>query len=142
MSLDTAGVPPGPVYADVDPRRVQRIVRNLLCNAVEYGEGHPVEIALTADQHRLALTVRDHGIGLRPGEAALVFARFWRSDPSRARHSGGTGLGLSIALEDARLHGGWLQACGEPGQGALFRLVLPRRAGAGTGPAELALGRA
>ena len=59
----------------------------------------------------------------------MVFNRFWRADPARARTSGGTGLGLSISLEDAHLHGGWLQAWGEPGGGAQFRLTLPRRAG-------------
>jgi len=58
-----------------------------------------------------------------------VFNRFWRADPSRARQTGGTGLGLSISLEDARLHGGWLEAWGAPGQGAQFRLTLPVRAG-------------
>jgi two-component system, OmpR family, sensor histidine kinase MtrB len=73
--------------------------------------------------------VRDHGVGLRPGDAAMVFNRFWRADPARARTTGGTGLGLSISLEDAHLHGGWLQAWGEPGGGAQFRLTLPRRAG-------------
>ena len=65
----------------------------------------------------MAVIVRDHGVGLRPGEAALVFNRFWRAEESRARRSGGTGLGLSISVEDARLHGGWLQAWGEPGRG-------------------------
>jgi two-component system sensor histidine kinase MtrB len=76
----------------------------------------------------VAISVRDHGVGLRPGEAALVFNRFWRADPSRARTVGGTGQGLSIAIEDARLHHGWLQAWGEPGQGSCFRLTLPRTA--------------
>ena len=55
--------------------------------------------------------------------------RFWRADPARARTSGGTGLGLAISLEDTHLHGGWLQAWGRPGEGAQFRLTLPRRAG-------------
>jgi two-component system sensor histidine kinase MtrB len=64
-------------------------------------------------------------VGHRPGETSLVFSRFWRADPARARSTGGTGLGLSIALEDAHLHGGWLQAWGEPGQGSQFRLTLP-----------------
>jgi two-component system sensor histidine kinase MtrB len=68
-------------------------------------------------------------VGLQPDDSAVVFNRFWRADPARARSTGGTGLGLSIALEDARLHGGWLQAWGAPGQGAQFRLTLPRRAG-------------
>jgi two-component system, OmpR family, sensor histidine kinase MtrB len=58
-----------------------------------------------------------------------VFNRFWRADPSRARQTGGTGLGLSISAEDARLHGGWLEAWGAPGGGAQFRLTLPVRAG-------------
>ena len=84
---------------------------------------------MSADEHAAALTVRDHGIGLKPGETAMVFNRFWRADPARARTTGGTGLGLAISLEDARLHGGQLQAWGRPGDGALFRLTLPRRVG-------------
>ena len=77
----------------------------------------------------MAVTVTDYGVGLKPEEADLVFNRFWRADPSRQRHTGGTGLGLAIALEDARLHGGWLQASGRPGRGARFRLTLPRYKG-------------
>ena len=96
---------------------------------VEHGEGRPVEIAVAVNESAVAVTVRDHGVGLRPGEAALVFNRFWRADPARARTTGGTGLGLAISLEDARLHDGWLQAWGEPGEGSCFRLTLPRRAG-------------
>src|SRR5882762_1251778 len=120
---------PGGVYAEIDPRRVERIVRNLVANALDHGEGKPVRIRLGADEDSVAVLVRDHGLGLKPGEAGLVFNRFWRADSSRARRSGGTGLGLSISLEDARLHGGWLQAWGEPGRGAAFRLTLPRSVG-------------
>ena len=58
-----------------------------------------------------------------------MFNRFWRADPSRNRRTGGTGLGLAISHEDARLHGGWLEAWGEPGQGSCFRLTLPRAVG-------------
>jgi two-component system, OmpR family, sensor histidine kinase MtrB len=122
-------VPPTPVVAEVDPRRVERVLRNLIGNAVEHGEGLPIEITLAGDDHAVAIAVRDHGVGLQPGEAAMVFNRFWRADPSRNRRTGGTGLGLSISLEDARLHGGWLHAWGRPGQGAQFRLTLPRRRG-------------
>src|SRR5205814_1943482 len=111
------------------PRRVERILRNLIGNAVEHGEKRPVRVCLAADEHAVAMTVRDHGIGLAPGDEKQVFNRFWRADPSRARQTGGTGLGLSISLEDARLHGGWLEAWGQPGQGAVFRLTLPVRAG-------------
>ncbi len=86
-------------------------------------------VLVAANDHAAALAVRDYGVGLKPGEAAMVFNRFWRADPARARTSGGTGLGLSISLEDARLHGGWLQAWGEPGRGAQFRLTLPATCG-------------
>jgi two-component system sensor histidine kinase MtrB len=122
-------VPNVPVIAEVDPRRVERILRNLIGNAVEHGERRPVKVTLAADDQAVAVTVRDHGIGFAPGDEKQVFNRFWRADPSRARQTGGTGLGLSISLEDARLHGGWLEAWGQAGQGAQFRLTLPVRAG-------------
>ena len=108
---------------------MERILRNLFTNAIDYADGHDVDVLLAANEDATALAVRDHGIGLAQGESAMVFNRFWRADPARARTTGGTGLGLSIALEDAHLHGGWLQAWGEPGNGAQFRLTLPRRAG-------------
>ncbi|NMH93542.1 HAMP domain-containing histidine kinase [Pseudonocardia bannensis] len=120
---------PVEVFAEVDPRRVERIVRNLVANAIDHGEGRPVRVTLGSDEHTVAVLVRDEGVGLRPGEAGLVFNRFWRAEESRARRSGGSGLGLSISLEDARLHGGWLQAWGEPGVGSAFRLTLPRTVG-------------
>ena len=108
-----------------DRRRIYRVVRNLLENAVEHGEGKSIEVSIAVDSEAAAITVRDHGVGLRPGEATLVFNRFWRADAARARTTGGTGLGLSIAFEDARLHGGWLEAWGQPGQGSCFRLTIP-----------------
>ncbi len=122
-------VPEERCVADIDPRRVERILRNLLVNAVEHAEGSTVEVTVGADAHAVAITVRDRGVGMTPDEAAHVFDRFWRADPARARTTGGTGLGLAISLEDAHLHGGWLEAWGRPGRGASFRLTLPRRAG-------------
>jgi two-component system sensor histidine kinase MtrB len=122
-------LPADPVVAEVDVRRVERILRNLIGNAIEHGEGKQVKVRLAAREGAAAITVRDYGVGLKPGEEKLVFNRFWRADPSRARQTGGTGLGLSISVEDARLHGGWLEAWGAPGQGAQFRLTLPTRAG-------------
>jgi two-component system sensor histidine kinase MtrB len=122
-------VPGDPVIAEIDPRRIERVLRNLIGNAIEHSEGKPVCVTLAADDSAVAVTVRDRGLGLRPGEEKLVFNRFWRADPSRARQTGGSGLGLSISLEDVRLHGGWLEAWGAPGQGAQFRLTLPVRAG-------------
>ncbi|MEV0678228.1 MtrAB system histidine kinase MtrB [Actinosynnema sp. NPDC050436] len=122
-------LPDHEVTAELDSRRVERILRNLLANAIDHGEGLPVELTLRGDGDAVAVTVRDRGVGLRAGEADLVFNRFWRADPSRNRRTGGTGLGLSISLEDARLHGGWLEAWGERGYGAVFRLTLPCRHG-------------
>ena len=112
-------------------------MRNLVTNAIDHA-GTPADgrrrdardrRPVAADDQAAAIAVRDYGVGLAPGESAMVFNRFWRADPARARTSGGTGLGLSISLEDAHLHGGWLQAWGRPGEGAQFRLTLPRRAG-------------
>ena len=117
----------GSCVAAVDARRIDRVLRNLVVNAIEHGEGRPIELSVAWDEDAVAIGVRDHGVGLRPGESSLVFNRFWRADPARARTTGGTGLGLAISLEDARLHGGWLQAWGEPGDGSNFRLTLPRR---------------
>ena len=129
-----------PCVAEIDARRIERVLRNLVVNALEHGNGAPVTITTAADAVGVAVSVRDHGVGLKPGESALVFNRFWRADPSRARTLGGTGLGLAIASEDTRLHGGWLQAWGEPGQGSCFRLTLPRAAGVELTTSPLPLG--
>jgi len=123
-------LPNEPCVAEMDRRRVERILRNLLVNAVEHGEGRDVVVMSAADRDAVAVSVRDFGVGLAAGEEHLVFDRCWRADPARARTIGGTGLGLAIALEDARLHGGWLEARGEPGHGSVFRLTLPREVGA------------
>jgi two-component system sensor histidine kinase MtrB len=133
-------LPAEPCVAEVDRRRVERILRNLLLNAVEHGENKHTVVTAAMDSGAVAISVRDFGVGLRPGEDQLVFDRFWRADPARARTSGGTGLGLAIALEDARLHGGWLEAWGEPGRGSVFRLTLPRVAGGEMHGSPLPLG--
>jgi len=115
--------------AEVDPRRLRRILRNLLGNAIEHGEGRPIEVEVDSDASAVAVAVRDHGVGMSPDDAARVFDRFWRADPSRRRTIGGTGLGLAISLEDAALHGGRLEVWSEPGSGSRFVVTLPRVAG-------------
>jgi two-component system sensor histidine kinase MtrB len=125
----TLVAPRKPCVAEVDPRRIERILRNLLANAIEHGEGRPVVVRVAQNDDAVAVAVRDHGVGLEPEAVGMVFSRFWRGDPARARTTGGTGLGLSIALEDAHLHDGWLQAWGEPGDGCQFRLTVPSRLG-------------
>ena len=121
--------PASPCTAEVDSRRIERVLRNLLGNAIEHGEARPIDVTVECDEHAVAVGVRDHGVGLAPAQLPLVFDRFWRGDPARARTTGGSGLGLAISLEDTRLHGGWLEVWGRPGQGCHFVLTVPRVAG-------------
>jgi two-component system sensor histidine kinase MtrB len=122
-------LPDSDAAADFDPRRIERILRNLVVNAIEHAEERPVEVTVAEDDRAVAVVVRDYGVGMTKQEVEHVFDRFWRADPARARTTGGSGLGLAIALEDAHLHAGRLDAWGRPGQGASFRLTLPRSAG-------------
>jgi two-component system sensor histidine kinase MtrB len=121
--------PQYPVHIRADFRRVERIMRNLISNALDHAEGKSIEISCVETGTEVAISVRDHGEGMEEASLTRVFDRFWRADPSRARTRGGTGLGLSIALEDARLHNGELDAWGAVGDGANFVLTLPRIAG-------------
>lgn len=118
--------PGGYSPVDLDPRRVRRVLRNLIGNAIEHGEGQPIVVTVDSNQYAVAVGVRDFGLGMRPEDAEHVFDRFWRADPSRRRTIGGTGLGLSIALGDAKLHGGTLQVWSELGVGTNFVLTIPR----------------
>jgi len=118
--------PGGYFEAEADGRRIRRIVRNLLGNAIEHGEGRPIVVSVDSDARAVALSVRDYGSGMSEAESERVFDRFWRADPSRKRTIGGTGLGLAISLEDATLHGGALEVWSAPGAGSCFRLTLPR----------------
>jgi len=114
------------IMIKADIRRVERILRNLMANAIDHAEEMQIDVRIEASEHDVAVGVRDYGVGLDENALMRVFDRFWRADPSRARTRGGTGLGLSIALEDARLHNGELEAWGRPGRGAHFVVTLPR----------------
>jgi two-component system sensor histidine kinase MtrB len=122
--------PGGYFEAEVDSRRIRRILQNLLGNAIDHGEGKPIVVWVDSDADAVAIAVRDYGVGMTPEAMARVFDRFWRADPSRQRSTGGTGLGLAIALEDSALHGGWLEVWSAEGEGSCFRLTLPRVRGA------------
>ncbi|WP_405217050.1 MtrAB system histidine kinase MtrB [Agrococcus sp. Ld7] len=118
--------PGGHFEAEVDPRRIRRILQNLLGNAIDHGEGKPIAVIVDSSTDAAAIAVRDHGVGMTEIEMSRVFDRFWRADPSRQRRTGGTGLGLSISRDDAALHGGWIDVWSKPGAGTQFRLTLPR----------------
>ena len=117
------------VDAQINPSRIERVLRNLIANALEHGANAPVEIHLAGDDQVVAIGVRDYGVGIDAIAAARLFDRFWRADPSRVRKLGGTGLGMAISLEDVRLHLGWLHVWGAPGRGTYFRMTVPVRAG-------------
>ncbi len=121
--------PAEPISVVLDPRRIDRILRNLLINAIEHAENKDIEVLIKATEQTVAISVRDYGVGLRRSELTRVFDRFWRADPARARTKGGTGLGLSIAQEDAQLHSGVIEVWGEIGKGAEFIFTFPRERG-------------
>lgn len=131
--------PGGYFEAEVDARRIRRILQNLLGNAIDHGEGKPIVVYVDSNADAVAIAVRDHGVGMAKADVARVFDRFWRADPSRQRTTGGTGLGLAISQEDAIVHGGELDVWSEPGRGSCFRLTLPRHRGELIGQSPLDL---
>jgi two-component system sensor histidine kinase MtrB len=118
-------VPPATlVVADTDPRRVERILGNLLDNAAEHAGGSDVDVVLEAgDDGAITLAVDDRGPGVPPDRLKRIFERFAKLDPSR--RSGGSGLGLAIAAEHAAILGGYLEATNRPGGGLRVALELP-----------------
>ena len=121
--------PENTILVDVDPRRIRRIIRNFITNALDHREGKSIDIQIIESDNEVSIGVRDYGIGFAYTDKKLLFERFWRADSSRARTTGGTGLGLSIALEDAVLHQGEIDVWGERGKGAHFVLTIPKFAG-------------
>jgi two-component system sensor histidine kinase MtrB len=118
-------LPAGNVEAEFDAKRIERLLRNLLSNAVEHGEGKPIVVEVGANAQAVAVCVTDQGVGMTKQQLERIFDRFWRADPARQRSVGGTGLGLAISKEDAILHRGWLQVWSKPNRGSCFRLTLP-----------------
>ena len=119
-------LPQGEVLAEFDSRRIERLIRNLLANAIEHGEGKPIKVDVGVNETAVAVLVSDQGVGMTEAQLNRVFDRFWRADPARQRTTGGTGLGLAISMEDTLLHGGSLEVTAKPNAGARFRLTLPK----------------
>lgn len=111
-----------------DPDRIAQVLVNLIGNALHYtpaGGRITVRCSL-ADDGMPALIVSDTGIGIAPGQLSLVFERFYRADPSRARSSGGSGIGLTISRHLAWAMGGDLRAASAgQGAGSTFTFTVP-----------------
>ncbi len=122
IALDTV-----PLRVLADPMRLAQILDNLVGNAIRYGrDGGSVTLGLRAEGRTGAISVHDDGPGLDPAEAARVFDRFYRADPSRSRAAGGSGLGLAITRSLAEAMGGSVAASSPgPGMGATFTVRLP-----------------
>ena len=113
----------GALVIETDPRRLERILGNLLDNAREHAAGAPVEVTLGVDEREIVLAVADRGPGVPPDRLERIFERFYKADPSR--HGGSSGLGLAIAAEHAALLGGYLTAANRAGGGLRIELRLP-----------------
>lgn len=116
----TSAMPPVPV----DPQRLERVVVNLLTNALKYSPaGTPIELRLQQTEEAVELSVQDHGLGLLPEDAVRLFQKYYRT--KEGRRAKGAGLGLYICRLIAEAHGGRIRVESEPGQGAIFTVTLP-----------------
>ena len=124
MAVD-AQIPDEPVWADLAPGRIQRVMDNLLANGLKYGApGGWLSVTVTPTAKRVRVEVADRGPGIPALEQGLIFHRFYRGDAARSR-AGGSGLGLAIAREIVLRHGGAIGVTDRPEGGACFWFELP-----------------
>src|SRR5690349_19575109 len=110
-----------------DEQRLRQVLTNLVTNALTYTPQHgEIELRVRAERDRCTIEVRDDGPGMTREAAAHAFDRFYRADAGRSRARGGAGLGLSIVASIVAAHDGEVSVETAPGQGATFRVVLPR----------------
>jgi two-component system phosphate regulon sensor histidine kinase PhoR len=108
-----------------DPFKLEQMFINLIDNAVKYTEKGKITIAVERKEDRIAIEVKDTGIGIPREHISRVFERFYVVDKSRSKRLGGTGLGLSIVKHIALLHGGEVAVESDPGKGTSFTVLLP-----------------
>lgn len=126
ITVTLGGTPPFLVLADRS--RLERVVVNLLTNALKYSpEDAPVQLRLGTDGNAIQLEVVDRGIGIAPEDLELIFGRYYRTAAGKSSASG-SGLGLYIARLIVEAHGGRIDVSSEIGKGSSFTLVLPSRA--------------
>jgi heavy metal sensor kinase len=112
-------------HMKADTRMIQRLVSNLLDNAIKYTpSGGSVTVSLGEERENLVITVKDTGIGISLSDLPRIFERFYRCDRSRSLE--GIGLGLSLARAIARAHGGDITVTSFPNQGSIFQVALPK----------------
>jgi PAS domain S-box-containing protein len=116
----------GKTFGTWDRGRLEQVVRNLLTNAVKYGEGKPVEISIDGQDSEVRFTVRDQGIGIANADIERIFDPFERA--ASVKHFGGLGLGLYIVRHIVEAHGGTIEVISTPGAGTTFIVTLPREA--------------
>jgi PAS domain S-box-containing protein len=115
-----------PAVALADEDKLRQVLVNLLDNAIKYSpDGGDVVVELEGGNGRVRLAVRDHGLGIPPGEQERIFEKFYRLDPALTRGVGGSGLGLFISRELVSRMGGSLTVRSQPGEGAAFVVDLP-----------------
>ncbi len=115
-----------PELVETDPQRIEQVLKNFLSNALKFTESGEVALAVgTAPDGRVAFSVRDTGIGIKPEQRQIIFEAFRQADGTTNRKYGGTGLGLSISRELSRLLGGEILLDSEVGRGSTFTLLLP-----------------
>ena len=126
LSLERLPGLPDPLLVDGDRDRLEQLLLNIVGNAVKYTpQGGAVTVSLAPEQGKLAIRVRDTGIGIPESDLGRVFERFYRVDKARSRQLGGTGLGLAIAKEITELHGGTISIRSTVGEGSEITICLP-----------------
>jgi two-component system sensor histidine kinase MtrB len=111
---------------NIDSRRIERALRNLVTNAIKHSGTTQIEIVIFDTDDSCVIAVVDYGVGLTVDQKKQVFERFWRADPSRSRDHGGSGLGLSIAMEDVKQHDGEIEVQDTVNGGTTFIIKLPK----------------
>jgi heavy metal sensor kinase len=138
--IDLSCDPCGPVVVDGDAGWLERLLLNLLDNAVKFTpDGGRVVVSVSGNTAAARITVRDTGIGMSAGDAQRAFERFFRADPARSSSTEGAGLGLSLAQWIVHSHHGTITLDSRPGAGSIFTITLPAAGPPRSIAAQLAL---
>jgi len=124
-SIPVSFYPKEPLLVNGDLQLLEQAVLNILSNAQKYSKSDRIEVALSENEGKAVLTIRDFGIGIPPEHQERIFERFYRVHKERSRANGGTGLGLAIVKHVIQLHRGTVSLESVSGQGCTFTITLP-----------------